>query len=157
VAYVAGSILNYGPHSTTSVPVPTGAASGHIAIVDLYSETGTVTSVPTGFTLEATVVQASNSPPWTHRRYWKRLTGADTGTYDFGGASGDVPSGWTAGPILGDGGVGAYKNNQAASSTGSVVSTRSEFWSVQMSAILLTAGGAATIPPILTMQTRRAY
>jgi hypothetical protein len=78
----AGTTLNYATRTTVAITVPSSAAAGHIAIVDLYYEGSatTVTGVPTGFTREAACGPFNNM----HLdRYWKRLTGADTGTYSF--------------------------------------------------------------------------
>ncbi len=63
--------------------IPVGAATGKIAVVSMFVNGGatTVTGVPTDFSIvPGTPVDASN-----HRlvKYWKRLAGADSGTYDF--------------------------------------------------------------------------
>lgn len=66
-----------------SFAVPVGAASGKIVIVTAFLDTAgaSVTGLPTGFAaVPGTPVDAVN-----HHliKYWKRLTGADVGTYDF--------------------------------------------------------------------------
>lgn len=84
MAFRSGSSLGYTATTSAAVPVPTGAASQDIAIVDLFYETGGATiTPPTGFTLDATITRPA-TVLWKHDRFWKRLTGADTGSYTFG-------------------------------------------------------------------------
>lgn len=66
-----------------NLPVPVGAASGKISVVSMFINGGatTVTAAPAGFdVVPGTPVTASNH---SLIKYWKRLTGADAGTYDF--------------------------------------------------------------------------
>lgn len=66
--------------TTAPIPVPTGAAAGDIAVVGIYQGTDVATTPPAGF------AAAHVSPHFAASRfavYWKRLTQADTGTYDF--------------------------------------------------------------------------
>lgn len=72
--------------NTSAAPsfvVPAGAASGMVAIVSMFINVAAtlVTGVPAGFSAVpgTPVVGGSNSL----HKYWKRLTGADSGTYDF--------------------------------------------------------------------------
>lgn len=70
---VAGTALN--------VPVPAGVAADDIILVVMSLDTATVPTPPAGFT------QASNSGANAagiyQRVFWKRATGADSGTYNF--------------------------------------------------------------------------
>lgn len=67
--------------SSINVPVPSGAASGDVALVALEMwEIGNPTvTAPSGFTLLTTVISGSQKL----KVFWKRLTGADTGNYTF--------------------------------------------------------------------------
>jgi hypothetical protein len=72
-----------GSTAAPSFVVPGGAASNKIAIVSLFMDgaSTTVSTVPSGFSVvPGCPVDAEN-----HHltKYWKRLTGADSGTYDF--------------------------------------------------------------------------
>lgn len=78
------SITNYATGSTVAVPVPTGAASGDIVVVDVWLESTSVTPTgPAGFTLEASKTITASPANVSLHRFWKRLTGSDTGTYSF--------------------------------------------------------------------------
>lgn len=211
MAFRSGSGLAYdGGASSAAIPVPTGAAAGDIAVVDLFVEwsSGTVTP-PSGFTL-LTSQAKTGSPAWIHYVYWKRLTAGDTGSYSFGlstsaaimggcnlytgriasgspfdtstgavatatansGACPGVsitpttagvdlhygvmtyntgaataPAGWTAGGTHPDGVMTAHKDNQAASSTGTVACTSpgDDAWTVELSALLPAGGGSTTV------------
>jgi hypothetical protein len=82
----AGTPLAAAANRTSSaIPVPASVASGDLIIVGIYMESGgTPTGVPTGFTqLGSVFVTGANG----FRAYWKRATGADTGTYTFTHAS----------------------------------------------------------------------
>lgn len=72
-----------GSSAAPTFAVPSGAASSKIAIVSMFLDTPgvLVTGVPAGFSLvPGTPVDANNHHLY---KYWKRLTGADAGTYDF--------------------------------------------------------------------------
>lgn len=73
--------------NTSAVPgfaVPAGTAAGKIIIISFFVnvKTTTVDTVPSGFAVVpgTPVLGKSNSL----QKFWKRLTGADAGTYDFG-------------------------------------------------------------------------
>jgi hypothetical protein len=77
-----------GTVTTTSLPVPTGVAAGDVVLVHMYLEATSAVTPPAGFT----EVTFATSPTTTgtvsiQRVFWKRATGADTGTYDFTHAS----------------------------------------------------------------------
>lgn len=69
--------------ATPSFAVPAGTAANLVVIVSFFANvnTTTVTVVPSGFTVVpgSPVIGGSN----VLFKYWKRLTGADVGTYDF--------------------------------------------------------------------------
>lgn len=84
-----GTGLTGAGSTTANVAVPSGVASGHIVIVAFYVETTQTVTAPSGFT------QCANSPAVVTgasahdlRVFWKRATGADSGTYAFTIASG---------------------------------------------------------------------
>lgn len=72
--------------TTSSIPVPTGVASGDVILVYLYIEDAypTVTP-PTGFTeiTFATTPDTGGTNRNGQRVFWKRASAADTGTYAF--------------------------------------------------------------------------
>lgn len=83
VAFVASSQTGTSDAFVTSlaVPVPTGAAANHIAVVAIEQWEGgnpTVTP-PSGFTALTPVVSGNQKL----KLFWKRLTGSDTGDYTF--------------------------------------------------------------------------
>lgn len=73
--------LNDALASSVNVPVPSGAASGDIALVavEQWEVANPTVTPPSGFTQLAQVVSGSQKL----KVFWKRLTGADTGTYAF--------------------------------------------------------------------------
>src|SRR3954464_10206246 len=85
----AGTYPVGGSTTTLSVPVPASVAANDLIIVPVYVEIAHAVTPPVGFT------EDSNSPaivgaPDDHylHIYWKRATGADSGTYDFTIAAG---------------------------------------------------------------------
>lgn len=83
--------------SSISIPVPSGAAIGDIALVGIGQwNTGgaeAITGVPAGFAL----ITSLQAIPVKTSMYWKRLTAADTGNYTFTKAAG---SGWWNGACI---------------------------------------------------------
>lgn len=72
-------------HVTSIAPaVPTGAASGDIAVVFLGQapDSATVVTPPSGFTRKGSDWSSGNGAA-QNSIWWKRLTGSDTGTYSF--------------------------------------------------------------------------
>lgn len=67
--------------TSRSVPVPAGAAAGDIALVGLsrWEATNPAVTPPAGFAQVVEVVNASTKL----NIYWKRLSGADSGSYTF--------------------------------------------------------------------------
>ncbi len=69
--------------ASPSFPVPAGTAVGKVVIVTAFLDTAgaSVTATPSGFS----VVPGCPVDALNHHliKYWKRLTGADAGTYDF--------------------------------------------------------------------------
>lgn len=64
-----------------AVAVPSGVAANDIIIVSLHKENSNTVTMPSGFALLDVVPLAS--PGFWHYVFWKRATGADTGTYTF--------------------------------------------------------------------------
>ena len=72
--------------AAVNVPVPAGATAGDVvlAAVSTWGTSAPTVTAPAGFTLKASYTGASaNGGTDTTRIYWKRLTAADTGTYQF--------------------------------------------------------------------------
>lgn len=88
MAYVASNFLAPGTATTAPVPVPTGTASGQIAVVGLYVEgsTGAIT-LPDGTWTQKTDLATSAPAAGRLVVCWKRLTAADAGTWTFTFAS----------------------------------------------------------------------
>lgn len=79
----AGTYLTGASSTSAAVPVPASVASGDIILVGLYKENTAAVTQPAGFT------QVTNSPVATTGSvselsvWWKRASGADSGTYSF--------------------------------------------------------------------------
>jgi hypothetical protein len=77
-----GAYLTEGNSASAAIAVPAGVAANDIVLVLLYLETTATITPPTGFTQlgrqSATGAQDHDSVV-----FWKRTTGADTGTYTF--------------------------------------------------------------------------
>jgi len=83
VTYVESSVLvPAGSRTTVAIPVPAGVDNKDIVVVGVYKENTAAITPPAGFTLKAsdTTNATTQGALWV---YWKRLTGADTGSYDF--------------------------------------------------------------------------
>src|SRR5688500_15670565 len=79
ISTVAGSDA-----TSQSVTVPSGAAAGMVMVAGLYVETTNAVTPPSGFAeCVASPVATTGSGDFTWRVYWKRLTGADAGSYLF--------------------------------------------------------------------------
>lgn len=83
MAYRSSQSLTGASSAAANVPVPSGAANLDIAVVGIYKEsTANITTVPGGFTLKTTL-NTSATARGSLYVFWKRLTGADSGTYNF--------------------------------------------------------------------------
>lgn len=86
----AGTFLTYAARTNSAIAVPSGVAANDIVLLYLYRDTtdpGTVTP-PTGFTqLTFSPAPSLSSPYMVAAVYWKRASGADTGSYTFTHAS----------------------------------------------------------------------
>lgn len=97
VFQTAGAGLTGVSRTNSPFPVPSGVVAGDIVLVHLYVEAlAAAITPPTGFS-EITFTPAPGgfgTAGWDsmQRVYWKRATGADTGTYTFA-----HPSVWTSG------------------------------------------------------------
>jgi hypothetical protein len=85
VSYV-NSTSNQGTGTTPQGTVPSGAASGDIAIMSVTTDASTndlgVAKWPSGFAVLDELV-SSTTDGMSSAVGWKRLSGADSGTYDF--------------------------------------------------------------------------
>ncbi len=87
VFQTASSTIITGTATSVAVPVPSGVAANDVIIVGLYVETtGTVTP-PAGFTEKSSASTTASGQEHTGRIFWKRATGADSGTYTFSWAA----------------------------------------------------------------------
>ncbi|RYP85914.1 hypothetical protein EKO23_11460, partial [Nocardioides guangzhouensis] len=103
--------------TAANVPVPSGAAAGDIVVASIATWGGApAITAPAGFTLKATYTGGTD----TVRIYWKRLTAADTGSYQFTWSGGRWSSGHaiavSGGPSTGDP-IEAINQASAASAT----------------------------------------
>jgi hypothetical protein len=73
-----------GTRTSHAVPVPSGVASGDIVLVHFYAESTTAVTPPAGFAeLTFSPTPATTGTVTQQRVFWKRATGADSGTYTF--------------------------------------------------------------------------
>src|SRR6185503_13236354 len=82
----AGTYYNPGGTGTSAaIPVPASVAANDIIEVHLYIESTATVTPPTGFTEKtpSSPISATGPGAHTHRIFWKRPTGADSGTYSF--------------------------------------------------------------------------
>lgn len=82
MTWVNGSVLAAGTGAGAAITVPSGAAALHIATVGIYLESTAPITPPAGFTNKASL-QTSATARGRLDVFWKRLTGADSGTYSF--------------------------------------------------------------------------
>ena len=82
MAFLSSSQLAISNTATAAVPVPSGAAADDVAVVGLYIESTTAVTPPSGFTQKDSDTTNAGTEGGL-RVYWKRLTGADSGTWDF--------------------------------------------------------------------------
>ena len=79
----AGAYRAPGSNGTSaSIAVPSGVASGHVVLVDLYIESTATVTPPSGFT-EIPTAPSTMPSGQVHRQFWKRASGADAGSYVF--------------------------------------------------------------------------
>jgi hypothetical protein len=81
----AGTFLNGVTSASAAVPVPSGVAANDIVLIHLHIGSATAPTVlPSGFAeVVPTGTQFTTGTVGGIRCYWKRATGADSGTYDF--------------------------------------------------------------------------
>jgi hypothetical protein len=91
-----GAALTGATRTSSPVPVPSGVVSGDVVLVYLYLEDSGAVTAPAGFTeLVFTPAPEVTGAVNRQRVWWKRATGADSGTYAFTHAST-----WTSGAAL---------------------------------------------------------
>lgn len=78
----AGTFLTGAVSTACNIAVPAGAAANEVMLAFIYLESTGAITPPSGFTL---VDRASNTGSNNNDLavYWKRCTGADSGTYNF--------------------------------------------------------------------------
>jgi hypothetical protein len=85
--HVSSATSGSSTSNSPSVAVPSGVAANDIVVVFIYAESDTlnISGTPSGFTqAPSSPIRTSNgSPEQTQWVYWKRLTGADSGSYTF--------------------------------------------------------------------------
>ena len=79
----AGTYLTGVNASTAAFAVPTGAAADEIMVVGMYLEGTAAVTPPTGFTQKSRPTTGSGGSDHDLIVFWKRCTGADSGTYSF--------------------------------------------------------------------------
>ena len=78
----AGAYLTGTSATTGAVAVPAGAAAGKVAIIHLYIENTDTITWPSGFAAcTNSPVVVTGAKAHNHHIAWKRLSGADSGTY----------------------------------------------------------------------------
>src|SRR5690242_21640761 len=82
MAFRSSASLSGASTNGALVPVPAGAAANDVASVGLYIEDTVTVTPPIGFTVKADLRTLATSRGGLIV-YWKRLTGADSGTYSF--------------------------------------------------------------------------
>lgn len=86
---VAGTQLTGGSSTTAAVAVPASVVAGSIVLVLLYVETTQTVTPASGFVeAPSSPVSVTGSSAHVIHVFWKRATGADSGTYTFTIASG---------------------------------------------------------------------
>lgn len=78
----AGTTLTATNSAAANVAVPASVAADHVILVHLYKENTAAVTPPSGFT-ELTTAPATTGNVQTFHTFWKRATGADSGTYNF--------------------------------------------------------------------------
>ncbi len=80
----AGTYLSGGSGTTAAIAVPSGVTADQIILAHLYIESTATVTPPAGFTeTGASPISATGPGAHTLRAFWKRATGADSGTYSF--------------------------------------------------------------------------
>lgn len=92
----AGTYLAGGSATSAAIPVPAGVAAGHFIMVCLYKEFPANVVTPPDATWRELIPIRQTTAATVHAGhiFWKRATGADTGTYTFTWTTGAV---WRSG------------------------------------------------------------
>lgn len=128
----AGAVLAGATSTTGLVAVPAGVTGNSVVLLYYYIESTAVVTPPAGFTLKATADNTTGGSAHRLYLYWKRATGAESGTYDLSHASA-----WRAGVALRVDGA-ATAGDPFDSGTGGVVTG---------------VGGSSTTSPPLAITT----
>lgn len=141
------------------VPVPSGVAANDIIVVWLYKENANAVTPPSGFTQKASQAATDHSA----YLFWKRATGADSGTYSFSWTG----SNWREADSLrisgcittgdpfdtGTGAVVTNVNNTAGTASPAVSLTTTDVDRLLVWGATSFAGGAWTPPGTFTERT----
>lgn len=95
----AGTSVINSATASIAFPVPAGVAANDIVLAHLYKENNAAVTPPAGFTQVGTPAAVTTGNAQWHYLFWKRATGADSGTYTFT---------WT-GSTYNSGQTGAYR------------------------------------------------
>lgn len=90
---VAGAYFSPGFGTSAAIAVPAGVANLDVVLVSLHKENSNAVTAPADFTLYGGAPVALTSPGYWHYLYWKRATGADSGTYSFSWSGSDWRTG----------------------------------------------------------------
>lgn len=120
MAYRSSSILSGASTTSGAIAVPAGAANLDIAVVGFYLESTAAITPPAGFTQKVALTTSAGSHGGL-TVFWKRLTGADSGTYSFswtGAAWREAVCGlWSGRATTGDPFDGTVGTAESASTT----------------------------------------
>ncbi len=88
-----GSVGTYAFPTSASfnIAVPSGVAANSLITAHIYKESSEAVTPPAGFTeAVGSPVNTSGASSHYHHLFWKRATGADSGSYTFSQASGSI-------------------------------------------------------------------
>jgi hypothetical protein len=88
----AGTALAAASGTTAAIPVPSSVAAGDIIVAVFFISGANVPTPPSGFTA-ASGIPLADPGGYKLYVYWKRATGADSGTYDFTWTGGNTYQG----------------------------------------------------------------
>lgn len=94
VLAAVGAYLSAGSGTSAAIAVPSGVQAGDIILVTLHFEDAATITPPAGFALLD--VEVLTTPGFWNYIFWKRATGADSGTYTFGLGADDWRTGIAA-------------------------------------------------------------
>lgn len=78
-----GTYLTGGSTTAAAAAVPSGVTAGDVILVFIYKENAETITPPSGFTQVANSPVATTGTVTQQSVWWRRATGADSGTYSF--------------------------------------------------------------------------